>query len=160
AAFRALVRGSLRSARRQATAARRRPLGLPPASATPARRRADRLVAQVLDRRRLGFQTRRAAALVRGLERIERAEAAHAEEVAALLVVEVVVERALLTVLPQQADEAGAAGHDRGPLLDHRTFAPLLVPDVGHAVAEAKVEALTCRRVLHRRADLSLPSGD
>src|SRR5262245_4066985 len=80
---------------------------------------------------------------------VERPEPADPEEVAALLVVEIVVERALLTVLEEQADEAGATRDDGGPLLDDGTLAPLLVPDVRDAIAEAKVDPLVLGRVLH-----------
>src|SRR5438132_911200 len=65
---------------------------------------------------------------------------AHAEEVAAEVALQVVVEGPLAAVGEHDAHEAGAALEDRGHLLDHGALAPLLVIRVEDAVAEAEVE--------------------
>src|SRR5207245_3707889 len=65
---------------------------------------------------------------------------AHAEEVAAEVALQVVVEGPLAAVGEHDAHEAGAALEDRCHLLDHGALAPLLVIRVEDAVAEAAVE--------------------
>src|SRR6185369_14239104 len=88
------------------------------------------------------------------LVQIEGPQAPDAEEVAALLVVEIVAERTLLAVLEEQPDETRTTGNDRRALLDHRSLAPLLVVQMHHAVAEPQIDPLVLGRVLHRRRNL------
>src|SRR2546426_9315102 len=71
---------------------------------------------------------------------------AHAEEVAAEVALQVVVEGPLAAVGEHDAHEAGAALEDRCHLLDHGALAPLLVLGVADAVAETEVEARRHRR--------------
>src|SRR2546426_5172758 len=71
---------------------------------------------------------------------------AHAEEVAAEVALQVVVEGPLAAVGEHDTHEAGAALEDRGHLLDHGALAPLLVLGVADAVAETEGEARRHRR--------------
>ena len=67
---------------------------------------------------------------------------AQAEVTTAELAVHVVVERALLAVLEENADEARAAGDDRGHHLDDGAETPLFLGDVEDAVTEPEEESL------------------
>ena len=68
---------------------------------------------------------------------IEASFAPQPHEIAAHLVVEVVVEGALHAVTEQHPDQTGASFDSRGHLLDHGAYAPFLVEVVVDPVAKA-----------------------
>ncbi|MGH7963255.1 MAG: hypothetical protein ACRERD_15750 [Candidatus Binatia bacterium] len=67
---------------------------------------------------------------------------AYPKVIATHVTVQVVVEGALLAVLKQDTDQAGAANADRSHLFYDDSFTPLSMVEVSDFITEAKVEAL------------------
>jgi hypothetical protein len=71
--------------------------------------------------------------------------AAHAEIVAATLVVEIVAEAAELPILKANAGETRAAGHRRCHDFHNDSNAPFFVAKMGHLIAHPQKESLSFR---------------
>jgi hypothetical protein len=68
--------------------------------------------------------------------------AADTKVITALFAIEVVIERALLTVFKKDADEASSTDQNRGHFLDHDSTTPFSVMYVSDFIPKAEIETM------------------